>query len=164
MMRFFTSLTATILTLLIHGSKSSSPHKKRIPFVYSAKEEQPLNHWAREAIAKGEAKFKDVKPVVVDPNSNADTNNQRSIFIASEFLNHASPEFMGNGKVSGDQDRLVKVGRSLVDLVDLTASDNESEESNEELLKLGLANIVEQCDILAKDDLKVSNENCIISA
>lgn len=157
-MRFFTSLISTILTLLlIHGSTSSSSHKKRIPFVYSPKEEEPLNQWAREAIAKGEAKFKDVKPVVVDPNSNADTNNQRSIFIASEFLNRASPDFMGNGKVSGDQDRLVKVGRSLVDLVDLAASDGESEESNEELLKLGLANIVEQCDILAKDDLKVSN-------
>ncbi len=154
------TITITLFTTPIHGSKSLSlslslsPHK-RIPFVSSSpKDQQLLTQWAREAIAKGDTKFKDVEPVV-DPNSNADTKNQKSIYIATEFLNNASPDFMGCSKATMDGDRLVKVGRSIVDLVELAEMDLDTSEGKEESLMLGLTNIVQQCDILAKDDLKV---------
>lgn len=116
----------------------------------------PLTQWAREAIQKADIKFKNIHPIVIDPNSNKDTNNQKSIYIASEFLNHAaSSTFMNDDKLSEDEDRLVKVGRSLVDLVDSVES--------EEVLKMGLENLVQQCNILAMDDLKVGYYVIIVS-
>ncbi len=147
---------------MIHESISSSPFQRVVPFIYSSKENQPLNQWAREAISKGDEKYKDVKPVI-DNNSNAGTDNQRSIYIATEFLNKASPEFMENKKVSSDEDRLVKVGRSLVDLVDIADNEIDEEASKEELLKLGLMNIVEQCDVLSKGDLKVCRKKSLLN-
>ena len=147
-------IVLTIITLgLIHDSKSSSSQQlKRIPLAYhyspnKERRESLFNQWARESISKGQAEFKDVEPVV-DPNSNADTNNQRSIYVAKEFLNNASPEFMSCSSVSCDEDRLVEVGRSIADLVELN-------QKNEELLQLDLTNVVEQCNILANGDLKV---------
>lgn len=114
----------------------------------------PLTQWAREAIQKADIKFQNIHPIVIDPNSNKDTNNQKSIYIASEFLNHAaSSTFMNDEKLSKDEDRLVKVGRSLVDLVDSVES--------EEVLKMGLENLVQQCDILAIHDLKVGYVLCL---
>lgn len=119
----------------------------------------PLNKWAREAIKNAETKFQNIDPVVVDPDSNKDTQNQKQIYIALEFLKHAaSPAFMNHDVVSKDEDRLVKIGRSLVDLVALAAVGNGGDSGsneNEEMLRLALHGIVEQCDILALDDLKV---------
>mmetsp|Transcript_1704 Transcript_1704/g.2432 ORF Transcript_1704/g.2432 Transcript_1704/m.2432 type:complete len:666 (+) Transcript_1704:12-2009(+) len=131
--------------------------------------EYPLNQWARSAISNGEAAFKD-QPEVVDPNSNKNTANQKSIFIAKDFLVAASSKFMDHDILSADEDRLVKVGRSIVDLVELADVDanvdaeakaveegntNTAALDDEEVLMLGLKNVVEQCDILATDDLKV---------
>ena len=100
--------------------------------------------------------------MVVDPDSNKNTQNQKEIYIALEFLNHAaSPAFMNHDVVYKDEDRLVKIGRSVVDLVALAAKsgeggDDSNLDENEDMLRLALSGIVEQCDILALDDLKVS--------
>ena len=115
-------------------------------------DDAPLSQWARESVSTGEKVFKNVKPVV-DPNTNDNTENQKSTYIATEFLKNASPDFMHQQISAKNKDRLVKVGRSLVDLVAL--ADKDSGENSEKFLKLGLANIKEQCDILARDDLKV---------
>ena len=118
-----------------------------------------LNQKAREAIQKANDQFQNI-PVIVDPNSNKDTQNQKSIFIAVEFLNHVSstlPSLSGN---TLEEDRLVKIGRSLVDLVQLADDDDDDNDDNhttsEHVLKLGLENIVKQWDILALDDITVS--------
>ena len=114
------SITSIVL-LLLHPISTSSTNPS-LPFSSSSlscasSKVQQLNQWAREAISKAETKFKNVDPVV-DPNSNKGTSNQKSIYIAKEFLNSASSSFMDDKDLSKDGDRLVKVGRSLVDLVD----------------------------------------------
>jgi hypothetical protein len=160
-----------------HASTANNAHH-----ISSSKQKQqqqqqvwPLNKYAREALSKAEAKFQnmDKDDIIVDPNSNRDTENQKSIYIATEFLNHASPssitglgsEGLGVDDSYGD-DRMVKVGRSLVDLVRLADAGGNDDDNNdndgsdsgtsEKVLSLGLQHIVEQCDILAKGDLKVS--------
>ena len=115
--------------------------------------DKSLNQLAREATSVCEKKFQNTTPVV-DPNSNNNTENEKSIFIATEFLKEALPKFIEQEMVSKNKDRLVKVGRNLVDLVTL-ADTCEISARNEEFLTLELENIVEECDILTRDDLQV---------
>ena len=111
----------------------------------------PLSEWARQAIADANAEF-DGKPNIVDPWTNNNTLNQLSICIASKFLTRASPKFL-ESPISNDDDRLVKVGRSLEDLVDRAKESTVSD--SEDKLSHGLQNMVEQCDVLASGHLKV---------
>jgi hypothetical protein len=113
-----------------------------------------LNEWARTAIA--DAKDEHAKlnlPKVVDPHSNKSTANQLSISIAQKFLKKASPKFL-ESKLAADDDRLVKVGRSLSDLVASTDGNSDTKQG-EEILKQSLLNVVDQCEILASHDIKV---------
>ena len=114
----------------------------------------PLNKWAREAIQKAETKFQNVC-LLADPDSNKGTENQKAIYIAVEILKHASPSFLNHDEISKDEDRLVKVGRDMLDLVDMASGDADVDKK-EEMLRLELQNIVEQCDILALDHFEVS--------
>jgi hypothetical protein len=118
----------------------------------------PLNQYARKAIQNAESYFKNVEPIV-DPNSNKDTQNQKSIYIAKDFLNHVgSTAFMNHEVLSNDEDRLVKIGRSVVDLVQMAGVGGDGKDGTgggEDELRLGLQVVVESCDILASDDLKV---------
>ena len=115
-----------------------------------------LNDWARSAIAEAQEEHrKSNQPDIVDPNSNHNTANQIAISTAKKFLTHASPSFL-QSESAQDLDRLVKVGRSVTDLVSLVGGGKETcSEKDEETLKLGLGNVVEQCDILASGNLKV---------
>ncbi len=74
-----------------------------------------LPEWAKRAIVDAENEFKD-KPVVVDPRSNNNTANLQAISIANKFLYNAAPKFL-DSPMAEDADRLVKVGRSISDLV-----------------------------------------------
>lgn len=114
---------------------------------------ESINEWARVAIidAKEEAAKSD-QPEVVDPHSNKSTANQLSISIARKFLENASPKFL-ECDLSSDDDRLVKVGRSLSDLVD-SADKHSNREEGEDILKQALLNLVDQCEILASYDMK----------
>jgi len=115
-----------------------------------------LSEWARTAIADAEdEKEKSSLPEIADPHSNMSTANQLSISIARKFLEKASPTFLEH-KLSSDDDRLVKVGRSLADLV-ASADKNQSQQKSlgEEILKHALLNVVDQCEILASNDMKV---------
>ena len=76
-----------------------------------------LAQWARQAIESAQEEFKN-KPKIVDPNSNSNTSNLQSISVARHFLAKASPEFLIS-PMAKDDDRLVKVGRSIADLVRL---------------------------------------------
>merc|ERR1719223_1511074 len=103
----------------------------------------PLNEWARSAITEAQEEHrKSNEPDIVDPNSNRNTANQISISIAKKFLTRASPKFLKSDSAK-DEDRLVKVGRSVIDLVSLVGRKDTSIEDEEETLKLGLGNIVE---------------------
>ena len=115
----------------------------------------PLNEWARSAITDAQEEHrKSNEPDIVDPNSNHNTANQISISIANKFLTHASPQFL-ESESAKDDDRLVKVGRSVADLVSLVGGEDNCTEKEEETLTLGLGNVVQQCDILATENLKV---------
>ena len=126
----------------------------------------PLNDWARSAISdvqEEHRKSNKAADTLVDPNSNHNTANQISISIAKKFLTRAAPKFL-QSESAEDDDRLVKVGRSVADLVSLIANDGGGKdnttagigtEKEEETLKLGLGNVVEQCDILASENLHV---------
>lgn len=112
-----------------------------------------INQWARSAIAhaKEEAE-KSNQPEVIDPNSNKSSANQLSISVAQNFLKNASPKFL-DSKVAKDDDRLVKVGRSLSDLV-TSADKNSDGKEGEEILEKALLNVVDQCNILCSYDMK----------
>ena len=108
-----------------------------------------LRQIARAAISNAAAS--DAKAeVIVDPNSNDNTANKISIIIAQKFISHACPAFL-EASVSEDVDRLVKIGRSIADLVRLADESNESDGT----LAAGLSSIVEQLDILSSKNCKV---------
>ena len=110
------------------------------------------NQGARKAITKAkEEQEKNNSPEIVDPNSNNGTANQISISIAKGFLETELPDFV-ESKLFDDGDFLVKIGRSILDLV---ASADKQNEGGEEILNKGLENVLDQCKILASDDLKV---------
>ena len=115
-----------------------------------------LSEWARTAIADAEDEKEKLNlPEIADPHSNKSTANQLSISIARKFLEKASPKFLKH-KLSSDDDRLVKVGRSLADLVASADKNRSQQESQgEEFLQHALLNVVDQCDILASNDMKV---------
>ena len=113
-----------------------------------------ITTYARAAIAKAkEERDASNQPEVVDPFSNNNTANQISISIARAFLQETSPTFL-QCDLSADDDRLVKVGRSILDLVD-SADQNSFGGQGEDVLNQALLNIVDQCDILASYDMKV---------
>eukprot|EP00549_Striatella_unipunctata_P022627 CAMPEP_0118706374 /NCGR_PEP_ID=MMETSP0800-20121206/20518_1 /TAXON_ID=210618 ORGANISM="Striatella unipunctata, Strain CCMP2910" /NCGR_SAMPLE_ID=MMETSP0800 /ASSEMBLY_ACC=CAM_ASM_000638 /LENGTH=564 /DNA_ID=CAMNT_0006608893 /DNA_START=34 /DNA_END=1728 /DNA_ORIENTATION=- len=72
-----------------------------------------------------------------------ETKNDVAIGIAKEFLGKSCPTFLAS-KRGKDTDRLVKIGRALMDLVEHT-----------ENLEEGLQLMVEECMYLARDDIKV---------
>jgi hypothetical protein len=84
--------------------------------------------------------------IIEDPNSNDSTANQTSISIANKFLSKACPEFL-KSKAGMDQDRLVKVGRSVADLVRIA---NDDVTGKGDKMSTGLVSVVDQCDMLAK--------------
>mmetsp|Transcript_9400 Transcript_9400/g.28070 ORF Transcript_9400/g.28070 Transcript_9400/m.28070 type:complete len:579 (+) Transcript_9400:181-1917(+) len=109
-----------------------------------------LNEWARAAIAAAnEEKENANSPEIADPHSNKSTANQLAVSIARKFLEKAAPRFL-ESKISADDDRLVKVGRSIAALV---ASADKTQ--GDEILKHALLNVVDQCEILASYDMKV---------
>jgi len=67
-----------------------------------------------------------------------------AIEIALQFLNETIPEFC-----SQDNDRLVKIGRNIVSLVDM------KKEEDITLLEAGLNLILEECRLLLDTDMKV---------
>jgi aryl-alcohol dehydrogenase-like predicted oxidoreductase len=101
-----------------------------------------LSEWAKRAIADADNEFKD-KPVVVDPGSNNNTANLQAIAIAKKFLSNAAPKFL-DSPMAEDDDRLVKVGRSVSDLVLLAETDDTNDQ-----LQQGLLHLVEHCEVLA---------------
>ncbi len=124
-----------------------------------------LVYWAKQALNEVTLEFKG-KPEVVDPNSNASTSNMFSIDVAKRFLAKASPEFL-ECAYSSDEDRLVKVGRSVADILGLEEDsalvecpiheekDDGGCKSNS-FAEESLSHVVEQCHILATaESLKV---------
>lgn len=120
----------------------------------------PKLAWSSIQEAKQENK---VETPIDDPNSNHNTANQTSIAIARKFLSKTCPEFL-ESKAAQDMDRLVKVGRSIEDLVSISGNVNFDETSSSDstttatthhLLSSGLAFIVDQCDVLAKKSIQV---------
>ena len=127
---------------------------------------EALAQWAIQAIESAELEFKD-KPKTVDPNTNNNTSNQESISIARHFLAKASPKFL-RSPISSDDDRLVKVGRSIYDLVRFDKEQSTQDaalgtetETNEgyvlvhkggqdNSLVQGLSHVVQSCDILSE--------------
>jgi len=109
-----------------------------------------LIQWANDAITNANDSNHD-SPATLDPNTNNNTANHISIAIATYFLARAAPSFL-TSSLSNDQDRMVKVGRSIVDLVELFGKDGGDKGAE---LKTSLEGIVEECTILASDDLKV---------
>ena len=95
---------------------------------------------AKDAIQAAENEFR-LKPKVVDPNSNDNTANQESIAVAKHFLAKTNAEFL-DSFAAKDEDRLVKVGRSIVDLFDIDSDDSV-------LLTQGLTHIIESTQILS---------------
>ena len=72
-------------------------------------------------------------------------------------MSHASPQFL-DSPASNDDDRLVKIGRSVADLMDLLLGDDvddDDDDDDDNSLEASLLSIVEECNILASDDLKV---------
>jgi hypothetical protein len=118
-----------------------------------------LNEYARSAIDEGkeeEEEEEEQKNDVVHPNA-------LSISIARKFLQKASSKFL-ESESSRDEDRLVKIGRSILDLVDMvernynnTDGGNGSHDDGEETLKHGLLNIISSCDILASSSSSSSS-------
>ena len=93
-----------------------------------------VNEGARNAITKAkEEQEKNNFPEIVDPNSNKGTANQISISIAKGFLEKELPDFV-ESKLFDDSDFLVKIGRSILDLV---ASADKQNEGGEEILNKG---------------------------
>eukprot|EP00555_Chaetoceros_dichaeta_P004388 CAMPEP_0198263390 /NCGR_PEP_ID=MMETSP1447-20131203/11727_1 /TAXON_ID=420782 /ORGANISM="Chaetoceros dichaeta, Strain CCMP1751" /LENGTH=113 /DNA_ID=CAMNT_0043951951 /DNA_START=135 /DNA_END=473 /DNA_ORIENTATION=+ len=80
-----------------------------------------LIQWANDAITNANESNHD-SPPTVDPNTNNNTANHISIAIANYFLARAAPSFV-KSSLSDDADRMVKVGRSVVDLVELFGGD-----------------------------------------
>lgn len=103
-----------------------------------------LSEWAIKALKDAEVEFEN-KPVIVDPNSNNSTANLLAISIAKNFLSKAAPKFL-ESSASKDDDRLVKVGRSVSDLVSIAKFDAENDD-----LSHGLSHIVQQCDVLSSE-------------
>lgn len=111
---------------------------------FTASPTPALSEWAKQAIVDAEVEF-EKKPKIVDPDSNNNTANLLAISIAKKFLAKAAPKFL-ESSASKDDDRLVKVGRSVTDLVLLAKNNNENDQ-----LKHGLSHVVQQCDVLASD-------------
>jgi len=78
---------------------------------------------------------------VEDPNSNDNTANKTSIAIAHKFLSKTCPAFL-ESKAALDPDRLVKVGRSIADLVSIAGG--------HDIVAAGLSAVVDQCDMLSR--------------
>ncbi len=118
----------------------------------SSKDE--LSKVARLAVQKAndEAKATD-GPEKVDPNSNDNSANQKAILIARNFASSACPQFL-ESTISSDDDRLVKVGRAIEDMLQASLEDCDA---NAEVshLEASLGLLVEECTALASGDIKV---------
>ncbi|GFH48164.1 Aldo/keto reductase [Chaetoceros tenuissimus] len=99
---------------------------------------------AKEAVAQAKEDHKTDSPIV-DPNTNNSTDNKISIAVAKQFLSETCPYFL-TSKAGQDEDRLVKVGRSIADLIEISTDDT---------IRSALETIVDQCDVLGKGNLKV---------
>lgn len=99
---------------------------------------------AKEAVAQAKEDHKTDSPLI-DPNTNDSTDNKISITVAKQFLSKTCPDFL-KSKAGQDEDRLVKVGRSIADLIEISADDT---------IRSALETIVDQCVVLGKGNLKV---------
>ena len=128
-----------------------------------------LNEYARSAINEGKEEQNSL------PENDVVHPNALSISIARKFLQKASSKFL-ESESSRDEDRLVKIGRSMLDLVDMVDRNNNNNNNNnntdgghdgdddddgEETLKYGLLNIISSCDILASSSSS-SSSSCNI--
>lgn len=91
--------------------------------------------------------------IKLDPNSNKNTANRRSILVAKIFTSEACPQFLSSS-ISKDDDRLVKVGRSIEDMLEATELD-EDEKLNQSSFGASLKMIVDECKALASGAIKV---------
>uniref|UniRef100_A0A7S2R028 NADP-dependent oxidoreductase domain-containing protein n=1 Tax=Eucampia antarctica TaxID=49252 RepID=A0A7S2R028_9STRA len=112
-----------------------------------------LSFLVRLAVNEAYTEIPICESATVDPNSNDNTENQRSIVIAKSFISLTCPEFLSS-PISHDDDRLVKVGRAIKDLLEAAKSDEE-ENVKQSRLEASLALIVEECIALASGSIKV---------
>lgn len=113
---------------------------------------------AKKAVESAELEFKD-KPQVVDPNTNANTSNLEAISIARHFLSNTLPDYLKSDKAH-DQDRLVKIGRSIIDLLSMQHSEEghcQDEKVDVVVTQQGLCHILQLCDVLTKVSSDPSN-------
>ena len=79
--------------------------------------------------------------------------NSQSVAIARAFLQKSCPSFLLSD-VCKDEDRLIKIGRSLADLVSRSNEDEGPATTSDEL-EAGLHLLVEECSLLASDGIQV---------
>ena len=79
--------------------------------------------------------------------------NTQSVAIARSFLQKACPSFLLSD-ICKDEDRLIKIGRSLADLVSRSNEDEETATFSDEL-EAGLDLLVEESSLLATGDIQV---------
>ena len=102
----------------------------------------PLSSLAKDIIQQAQSESSGL-PDSVDPTSNNHAANQRSISTAKRFLEVAAPSFL-ESDAARDEDRLVKIGRSMADLVRRKGEEED-----------GLTLLVASCRTLASSNLKV---------
>eukprot|EP00565_Helicotheca_tamesis_P004241 CAMPEP_0185737582 /NCGR_PEP_ID=MMETSP1171-20130828/30739_1 /TAXON_ID=374046 /ORGANISM="Helicotheca tamensis, Strain CCMP826" /LENGTH=652 /DNA_ID=CAMNT_0028408537 /DNA_START=46 /DNA_END=2004 /DNA_ORIENTATION=+ len=85
-----------------------------------------------------------------------DNKNQHSIVLARHFLERTCPRFLAS-EISNDEDRLIKIGRSIDDLVTRSKTEMENEDVSKvaEELRQSLGLLTEECDILASGKVQV---------
>ena len=114
-----------------------------------------LSKIARFAVQKAneDAKVTDDSKIV-DPNSNNNSENQKAILIARNFASSACPTFL-ESSISSDDDRLVKVGRAIEDMLQASSADCDAN-TKVSNLEASLSLLVEECTALASGTIKVS--------
>lgn len=90
---------------------------------------------------------------VADDGEDEEEGIRRSVAVARRFLVEVCPEFLQSDLCSSDSDRLVKIGRSVADLVSLATDDAGGEERD--LAEASLRLLVETCAVLATQDVQV---------
>jgi len=116
-------------------------------------ERQTLVDIAQSAVERNSVSESTSLPEHVDPNSNESDANKHSIRLARSFLEHTCPSFLSSD-ISNDEDRLVKIGRSIEDLVTRTKDASVIVGARTEL-EASLSLLIEECTLLASGRVKV---------